>query len=62
MVFFGAVEKSLFPSFHSLFNKALLAIIDKYGVPVKQWAWLCQAFLEVSMNKIVLWISVCANY
>ena len=37
---------------------ALLAIIDKYGVQISQWAWLCQALFEVSMNKIALWINV----
>ena len=39
----------------------LLAIADKYGVPISQWAWLCQALLEVTMNKITLWINVCAD-
>ena len=33
---------------------ALQAIVDKYGFPISQWAWLCQALLEVSMNKIAL--------
>ena len=42
-------------------SKTLLAIVDKYGIPISQWAWLCQALLEVSMNKIALWINVCAD-
>ena len=33
----------------------LLAIIDKYGVQINQWAWWYQALLEVSMNRIALW-------
>ena len=33
---------------------ALLAIVDKYGVPISQWTWLHQALLEVSINKIAL--------
>ena len=33
----------------------------KYGVPISQWAWLYQALLEVSMNKLELWINVCAD-
>ena len=36
-------------------------IIEKYGVLISQWAWLYQALLEVSMNKITLWINVCAD-
>ena len=44
-----------------LCNVSLLAIIDKYGVSISQWTWLYQAFLEVSMNKIALWIYVCAD-
>ena len=39
----------------------LLAIIDEYDVPISQWTWLYQALLEVSMNKITLWINVCAD-
>ena len=31
---------------------SLLAIIDNYSVSISQWAWLCQASSEVSMNKI----------
>ena len=38
-----------------------LAIIDNYGVPISQWTWLYQLLLEVSMNKIALWINVCAD-
>ena len=45
----------------SLYSQTLLEIVDKYGVPVSQWAWLCQTLLEVSMNKIALWINVCAD-
>ena len=26
---------------HSSEFTSLLAIVDKYGVPVSQWAWLC---------------------
>ena len=40
---------------------SLLAIIDKYGVPISQRSWLYQALLEVSMNIIELWINVCAH-
>ena len=40
---------------------SLLAIIDKYGVPISQSAWLYQPLLEVLMNKIALWINVCAD-
>ena len=29
----------------------LLAIIDKYGVPIRQWARLYQVLLEVPVNK-----------
>ena len=36
---------------------ALLAIIDKYGVPISQWIWLT----EMSMNKIAQWINICAD-
>ena len=39
----------------------LLAIVDKYGVPIGQWACLYQALSEVSMNKIALWINVCSD-
>ena len=39
----------------------LLAFIDKYGVLTKQWTWLYEALLEVSMTKIALWIGVCAD-
>ena len=38
--------------------RALLAIIDKYVIQISQWAWLYQALLEVSVNKIALWINV----
>ena len=36
---------------------SLLAIIDKYGVSIRQWNWLNQALLEVLMTKISLWIN-----
>ena len=36
-------------------------IVDKHGIPISQWALLCQVLLEVSMNKIALWINVCAD-
>ena len=39
----------------------LLAIIDKYGVRISQWAGLYQPLLEVSMNKIALWINICTD-
>ena len=39
----------------------LLAIIDKYGIPISQWAWLYQVLLEVSMKTIVLWRNVRVN-
>ena len=38
----------LFPS------PALLAIVDKYGVTISQY----EALLEVSMNRITMWINV----
>ena len=41
--------------------KTLLAIIDKYVVPIRQCAWLYQALSEVSVNKIALWINVCTD-
>ena len=40
---------------------ALLTIVDKYDVPINQWTWMCQALLEVSMNKIALRINVYAD-
>ena len=40
---------------------SLLAIIDKYGILISQWAWLYQELLEVSMNKVTFWINVCAD-
>ena len=40
---------------------SLLAIINRYCVPVRQWTWLYQALSVVSMNKIALWINVCAH-
>ena len=43
------------------FSEILLAVINKYGILISQWAWLCQALLEVSMNKIALWIKFCAD-
>ena len=46
---------------HVHFETALLAFIDKYGVPTNQLTWLYEAFLVVSMNKIPLWIRVCAD-
>ena len=39
----------------------LLAFIDKYGILISQWTWVYHALLEVSINKIVLWIYVCAD-
>ena len=42
-------------------SRSLLAIIDKYGGLLRQWAWLYEALLEVSMNKISLWINVCVD-
>ena len=41
--------------------KPLLAIIDNYGLVISQWTWLYQALLEMSMNKIALWITVHAG-
>ena len=38
-----------------------LAIIDKYGVLIRQWAYLYQALSLVSMNKISLPIIVFAD-
>ena len=40
---------------------SLLEIIDKYGVLISQWIWLYQALLEVSMNKIALWLNFSAD-
>ena len=45
----------------SINTATLLAFVDKYGVSISQFIWLCQALLEVSMNKIALWINVCAD-
>ena len=42
-------------------HKKLFELTSKYGVPINQWAWLYQALLEVSMNKIALWINICAD-
>ena len=28
----------------------LLAIVDKYGILISQWAWLCEALMEVLNN------------
>ena len=42
-------------------HKKLFELTSKYGVPINQWAWLYQALLEVSMNKIALWINACAD-
>ena len=39
----------------------LLSIVDKYVIPINQWTLLCQSLLEVSMNKLALWINVCAD-
>ena len=36
--------------------RALLAFINKYGVPTNQWTRLYETLLEVSMTKIALWI------
>ena len=30
----------------------ILAIVDKHGVPISQWAWLYQALLDVLMDEI----------
>ena len=37
---------------------ALLTIIAKYGVLIREWDGLYYALLEVSMNKIALWKNV----
>ena len=36
----------------------LLAIINKYGITIRQWAWLCQALSD--MSKKTMWI-FCAD-
>ena len=47
--------------FASNFKNALLAIIDKFDVPIRQSTWLYQAFLGVSIKKLTLWIKVWAD-
>ena len=44
-----------------LLHASLPAFVDKYGVSISQWVWLCQALWEVSMNKKALWINICAD-
>ena len=39
----------------------LLAITDKYGLPIRQWIWLYQALPQVSRNKNTSWINVCVD-
>ena len=39
-----------------LCNVSLLAIIAKYGVLIREWGGLYDTLLEVSMNKIALWL------
>ena len=46
----------------NIFWFSLLAIIDKYVVPISQWTWLYQALLEGWMNMIALWINVFADH
>ena len=40
---------------------SLLTFIDKYDIPGSQWTWLYETLLEISVNKIALWIRVCAD-
>ena len=47
--------------FFERIKSSLLAIVDKYGGTISQWTWLYQALLEVSMNRITLWINVRAD-
>ena len=50
-----------FPRLHRTFSWALLAIVAKYDVPIREWAFLHQALIQLSMKKLALWISVCAD-